>query len=123
MRAGSVVVDLAADQGGNCELSQPGIDLDHNGVCIRGMTNPASSMPTHASFLYSRNIANFLGLLLKDGELNPDMDDEILATSCVTHDGLIRSTQPPNLPVPGQAPADQAPADQASAGKQPGESG
>jgi H+-translocating NAD(P) transhydrogenase subunit alpha len=104
MRLGSIVIDLAADQGGNCELSQAGVDLEHHGVVVRGMTNPASSMPTHASFLYSRNIANFLGLLVKDGELDPDMSDEILATSCVTHAGEIVRTEAPGLPTPGGAP-------------------
>jgi proton-translocating NAD(P)+ transhydrogenase subunit alpha len=102
MKPGAVVIDLAADQGGNCELSQAGVDLDHKGVVIRGMTNPPSSMPTHASFLYARNVANFIGLLVKDGKLEPDMTDEILATSCVTHEGAVVSTQPPNLPVAGQ---------------------
>jgi H+-translocating NAD(P) transhydrogenase subunit alpha len=104
MRFGSVVIDLAADQGGNCELSHPGVDLDHHGVVVRGMTNPASSMPTHASFLFSRNIANFLGLLVKDGELDPDMSDEILASSCVTHGGAVVRTEPPGLPIPGGEP-------------------
>ena len=103
MRTGSVVIDLAADQGGNCELSEAGVDVDHNGVVIRGMTNPPSTMPTHASFLYARNVANFVGLLVKDGKLEPDMTDEILASSCVTHDGEVVSTQPPKLPVAGQA--------------------
>jgi len=91
MRPGSVVVDLAADQGGNCELSQPGVDVRHGDVIVHGMTNPASSMPAHASFLYARNISNFLGLLVVDGELKPDPADEILAGSCVTREGEIVS--------------------------------
>lgn len=89
MHPGSVVVDLAADQGGNCELSQPGVDVQHGPIVVRGMTNPASSMPTHASFLYARNVASFLGLLVVDGELRPDPTDEILRESCVTRDGEI----------------------------------
>jgi NAD(P) transhydrogenase subunit alpha len=89
MRSGSVVVDLAADQGGNCELSQPGVDVRHGDVIVHGMTNPASSMPAHASFLYARNISNFLGLLVVDGELKPDLSDEILVGCCVTREGTI----------------------------------
>ena len=58
-----------------------------NGVTVVGLTNPPASMPTHASFLYARNIANFLGLLVKDGELAPDFDDEIVAGTCVVRDG------------------------------------
>lgn len=89
MRPGTVVVDMAADQGGNCELSKPGEDLVHDDVVVHGMTNPASTMPTHASFLYARNIANFLGLLVVDGELRPDPSDEILVGCCITRDGEI----------------------------------
>jgi NAD(P) transhydrogenase subunit alpha len=89
MTAGSVVVDMAADAGGNCELSQPGVDLDHNGVLVAGLTNPPSSMPTHASFLYSRNVNNFLALLIHDGELSPDFEDEIVAQSCVLRNGEV----------------------------------
>ncbi|MGO9341899.1 MAG: Re/Si-specific NAD(P)(+) transhydrogenase subunit alpha [Acidimicrobiales bacterium] len=91
MRPGSVVVDLAADQGGNCELSQPGVDVNHGDVIVHGMTNPAASMPAHASFLYARNISNFLGLLVVGGELKPDPSDEILVGCCVTRDGEIVS--------------------------------
>jgi H+-translocating NAD(P) transhydrogenase subunit alpha len=89
MRPGSVIVDMAADQGGNCELSEAGVDLTHGGVMVRGMSNPAASMPTHASFLYSRNIQNFVSLLVVDGELKPDPTDEILVESCVTAGGAI----------------------------------
>ena len=89
MKPGSVVVDLAADQGGNCELSEPGVDVHHGEVVVHGMTNPSSSMPTHASFLYARNISNFLGLLVVEGELKPDPTDEILVGCCVTHEGAI----------------------------------
>lgn len=91
MRPGSVVVDLAADQGGNCELSQPGVDVNHGDVIVHGMTNPAASMPAHTSFLYPRNISNFLGLLVVGGELKPDPSDEILVGCCVTRDGEIVS--------------------------------
>ncbi len=90
MRPGSVIVDLAAESGGNCELSEPGEVLDAGGVSVHGVANLASSMPIHASFLYSRNIAEFLGLLVKDGAFAPDFADEIVAGTCVTHAGELR---------------------------------
>jgi NAD(P) transhydrogenase subunit alpha len=89
MAEGSVIVDLAADSGGNCELSVAGEDVLHHGVTIVGMSNPAASMPTHASFLYARNIANFFGLLVHEGQLAPDFDDEIVAGTCVVRGGTV----------------------------------
>jgi len=89
MSEGAVIIDLAADSGGNCELSEAGRDVRHNGVTVVGLTNPPASMPTHASFLYARNIANFLGLLVRDGELAPDFDDEIVAGTCVVRGGKV----------------------------------
>jgi NAD(P) transhydrogenase subunit alpha len=89
MADGSVVVDMAADNGGNCELSQPGVDIDHNGVLVAGLSNPPAAMPTHASFLYSRNVNNFLALMIHEGELHPDFDDEIVAGSCVIRSGDV----------------------------------
>ena len=79
MAEGAVVVDMAADQGGNCELTKAGEVVEHNGVHIVGMANPPSGMPTHASFLFARNVANVLGLMGPDGTLAPDWDDEIVA--------------------------------------------
>ncbi len=84
MRAGSVIVDLAAETGGNCELTQPGEVIDEGGVTIVGTTNLPSTMPTHASQLLSRNMASLLDLLVKDGELAIDWDDEIVIGACVT---------------------------------------
>jgi NAD(P) transhydrogenase subunit alpha len=89
MAEGSVIVDMAADGGGNCELSEPGKDIEYHGVVVCGLTNPPSAMPTHASFLYSRNVANFLALVVVDGELRPDFDDEIVAGSCVVRAGEV----------------------------------
>jgi NAD(P) transhydrogenase subunit alpha len=89
MSEGSVIIDMAADSGGNCELSVPGEDVMVNGVTVVGLSNPPSLMPTHASFLYARNIANLLALLVKDGELAPDFDDEIVAGSCVVRAGTV----------------------------------
>jgi NAD(P) transhydrogenase subunit alpha len=84
MRPGSVIVDLAADTGGNCELTTPGEEVVDGGVTIVGTTNVPSTMATHASQLLSRNMAAILGLLVKDGELVLDWDDEIVAGACVT---------------------------------------
>ena len=90
MALGSVIVDLAAESGGNCELSRPGETLDEGGVTIIGVKNLPSSMPLHASFLYSRNIAECLTLVIKAGAFAPDFDDEIVAGTCVTHGGEVR---------------------------------
>ena len=87
MGDGAVVVDMAADQGGNCELTRVGEVVDHGGVQIVGMANPPSGMPTHASFLYARNVANVLGLMGPVGTLAPTWDDEIVAGMCVLRDG------------------------------------
>jgi NAD(P) transhydrogenase subunit alpha len=84
MRAGSVIVDLAAETGGNCELTRPGEVVDEGGVTIVGTTNLPSTMAAHASQLLSRNMQAILGLLVKDGELALDWDDEIVAGACVT---------------------------------------
>jgi len=84
MRPGSVIVDVAADAGGNCELTQPGDEIEHGGVRIVGYTNLASTMPAHASQLYARNVAALLQHLAPDGTLSLDWDDEITAGTCVT---------------------------------------
>jgi NAD(P) transhydrogenase subunit alpha len=87
MAEGAVVIDMAADQGGNCELTKVGEVLDHHGVQVVGMENPPSGMPTHASFLYARNVANVLGLMGPEGALTPDWNDEIVSGMCVLRDG------------------------------------
>src|SRR4051812_23384075 len=84
MRSGSVIVDLAAETGGNCELTKPGEEIVESGVTVVGTTNLPSTMPTHASQLLSRNMAALLGLLVKDGALVLDWDDEIVSGACVT---------------------------------------
>ncbi len=84
MRPGSVIVDLAAETGGNCELTQPGEEIVESGITIVGITNLPSTMPTHASQLLSRNVASLIGLLVSDGELVLDWDDDIVAGACVT---------------------------------------
>jgi len=84
MRPGSVIVDLAAESGGNCELTEPGAEIVESGVTIVGLTNVPSMMPTHASQLLSRNVASLVGLFVRDGELVIDWDDEIISGSSVT---------------------------------------
>ena len=84
MRTGAVVVDLAAETGGNCELTQPGETILHGGVTILGPLNLASTMPTHASQLYARNVSALLAHLAPEGDLKLDWDDEITAGTCVT---------------------------------------
>jgi NAD(P) transhydrogenase subunit alpha len=83
MRPGSVIVDLAADTGGNCELTQPGEVVEREGVTLVGLTNLPSTMPYHASMLYSRNVQALLQHLAPGGELNLDWNDEITAGACV----------------------------------------
>jgi NAD(P) transhydrogenase subunit alpha len=84
MRPGSVIVDLAAEAGGNCELTEPGEEVVREGVTIVGLTNLAGTMPVHASQLYARNVTALLLHLAPEGELQLDFEDEITGTSCVT---------------------------------------
>jgi H+-translocating NAD(P) transhydrogenase subunit alpha len=84
MRAGSVIVDLAAEAGGNCELTEPGEEVERNGVTIVGHTNLPATVPVHASKLYARNVQALLTHLAPGGELNLDWDDEITVGACVT---------------------------------------
>jgi NAD(P) transhydrogenase subunit alpha len=84
MRQGSVIVDLAAESGGNCELTEPGQEVEREGVTIVGPTNLAATMPYHASQLYSRNITAVLQHLAPEGRLVLDFDDEITGGACVT---------------------------------------
>jgi H+-translocating NAD(P) transhydrogenase subunit alpha len=88
MRPGSVLVDLAAESGGNCELSRPGEDVVHHGVLVHGMQDAPSDMAVHASQLYARNVVNLLLLMTEDGEVVPDFDDEIVAAACLTRKDL-----------------------------------
>jgi NAD(P) transhydrogenase subunit alpha len=84
MRPGSVVVDLAAEAGGNCELTEPGEEVVREGVTVVGFTNLPSSMPYHASQLYARNVSALLQHLAPEGELVLDWEDEITSGACVT---------------------------------------
>ncbi len=87
MAAGTVVVDMAADSGGNVECTQVGESVMVNGTTVIGMANPPSGMPTHASVLYSRNVSNILTLMVRDGALAPDWEDPIVVGTCVLREG------------------------------------
>lgn len=89
MRPGSVVVDLAAEQGGNCALTEPGQEVVRHGVTIMGPTNLPSTMPFHASQMYARTVTSFLGHLLKDGEVRLELDDDLTRGPLVTHGGEV----------------------------------
>jgi NAD(P) transhydrogenase subunit alpha len=89
MRAGSVIVDLAAEAGGNCAATKPGETIVSGGVTIVGLTNVPATMPVHASQMYSRNVHSFLSLLVRDGELELDFEDEIVRGTCVAHEGRV----------------------------------
>ena len=87
MKRGAVVVDLAASTGGNVAVTRAGETIERGGVIIMAPLNLPGSVPVHASQLYSRNVTAFLSLLIKDGALHLDMNDDVVGPSCVTHDG------------------------------------
>jgi H+-translocating NAD(P) transhydrogenase subunit alpha len=91
MRAGSVIVDLAAETGGNCELTEPGEIVERHGVTLIGTLNLPAGMPLHASQMYARNIQAVLEHLVVDGAVALDFDDEITADAVVTHEGRVTS--------------------------------
>ncbi len=96
MKPGSVIVDLAAESGGNVEGAVAGQDLPipldggAGSITLVGMKDAASAMPADASRLYAKNVLNLVLLMVKDGELVPDFDDEVVAGACLTHDGVVR---------------------------------
>ena len=89
MAPGSVVVDLAAERGGNCELTQPGKAVVHNGVTILGPLDLPAEIPYHASQLYSKNISTFLLSLIREGKLHLDMEDEVVNKTLAARDGKV----------------------------------
>jgi len=90
MRPGSVIVDLAGESGGNCELTEPGGLVVRHGVTIVAPLNLAATMPGHASALYAESVKAFLGLMTDgEGVLDPDSDDTVIAGACVTRDGEV----------------------------------
>jgi NAD(P) transhydrogenase subunit alpha len=109
MRGGSVIVDLAAERGGNCELTQPGETVVHGRVQILGPTNLPSTAPYHASQMYGRNISAFLLHLVHDGQLRIDLDDEITRETLVCRQGeIVHPRLRELLSLPPLAPASDA---------------
>ncbi len=91
MKPGSVIVDIAADQGGNCACTEPGKDVVRHGVTILGPINLPATVPVHASQLYAKNILTLLQYLIKDGGLQLNFEDDIIGDTCITHGGEIRN--------------------------------
>jgi NAD(P) transhydrogenase subunit alpha len=89
MSPGAVIVDIAAERGGNCELTQPGETIVHHGVTVIGLTNLPSNKPFHASQMYATNIVNLLKLLVRDGVVSLNLEDEIVHESLVTYQGRV----------------------------------
>jgi NAD(P) transhydrogenase subunit alpha len=89
MAPGSVIVDIAAERGGNCELTRPGETVEHRGVRILGPVNLPATVPYHASQMYAKNIATFLKYLIKDGKVALNPEDEIVRETLVTHGGEV----------------------------------
>ena len=89
MKKGSVIMDLASENGGNCELTKKDEIIDHNGVIIDGTSNFPATMSVHASQLYAKNISSFVNYMIKEGDLNLDLEDEIISGAMFTHKGKI----------------------------------
>jgi len=97
MQSGTVIVDLAAESGGNCELTEPGSTVNHNGVIVDGPLNLASQAAIHASEMYARNLVNLLDLIIDEDTLKIDMEDEVIAGTMLTHQGQLVHAQTAKL--------------------------
>ncbi|WJW75675.1 Re/Si-specific NAD(P)(+) transhydrogenase subunit alpha [Thiohalobacter sp. IOR34] len=102
MKVGSVIIDLAAEGGGNCELTHPGEEYVSGCVTIYGPINVPSMLPVHASEMYAKNLLNFISPMIEEGELKLDWEDEVIRDSVLTHEGEIRH-QPTRALVEGEA--------------------
>jgi NAD(P) transhydrogenase subunit alpha len=110
MAPGSVIVDLAAERGGNCELTRPGEQIVDHGVTVIGRFNLASTVPYHASQMYARNLTSFLLLMVKDGKLQLDTKDEIIRETLVTQGGeVVHARVRESFSMPGLAAKEVAP--------------
>ncbi|MBD2019656.1 NAD(P) transhydrogenase subunit alpha, partial [Leptolyngbya sp. FACHB-36] len=99
MKPGSTIVDLAAEQGGNCEGTEPGGTVVRNGVTMIGPINLPSSMPVHASQMYAKNVLTLVQYLLKDGALTLNFEDDIISSACVSHAGEVKNQRVKDLLV------------------------
>jgi NAD(P) transhydrogenase subunit alpha len=114
MAPGSVIVDLAAERGGNCELTRPDEVVVENGVTISGPTNLPSEVPTHASQMYAKNLTNFVGLIARDGKLHLNLEDQVVRETLAAHRGEVVNPRlrellelsPLETPPPGSPPVD-----------------
>jgi NAD(P) transhydrogenase subunit alpha len=105
MRPGSVIVDLAAETGGNCEVTKAGETVHHHGVTVMGQLNLPSTMPVHSSQMYSKNIQNLLDLLIKNGVFSPDYNDDIVKGTVITRGGeVVHEMTKQRLAESGAAP-------------------
>ena len=112
MAPGSVIVDLAAERGGNCELTRPGHTVDEGGVKILGPLNLPSDVPTHASQMYAKNITTLLLSLIKDGELGLDPADEVVQGTLLCRDGdVVHPVVRELLGLPAAAPVSEGEAE------------
>jgi NAD(P) transhydrogenase subunit alpha len=111
MRLGSVIVDLATERGGNCELSQPDQRVEEHGVTILGPTNLPAEVPYHASQMFAKNVTTFLAHLVSDGSLQLDLADEITHDTLLTSDGQVVQPRIRDLlglePLPSDAGDDE----------------
>ena len=107
MAPGSVIVDLAAERGGNCELTKTGETIQVHGVTIIGAINLASSVPYHASQMYARNLTTYLTYMVKDGKLQLNLQDEIIRETLITNGGeVVNNRVREFFKMPVLAPAD-----------------
>ena len=90
MKPGAVIVDLAAESGGNCEVTEPGKTIEYNDVIVHGPVNIPSLIPVHATEMYAKNLYNFLSPMIKDGQLQLDWNDEVIKESVLTHQGEVK---------------------------------
>ena len=111
MGPGSIIIDMAADGGGNCEVTQAGEVVVRGGCSVVGLSNPPAGMPTHASFLYARNVINLLALFSSEGSLSPDWADEVVIGTTVLKEGSVTNAAAAEvLGAPHQAITPPAPA-------------
>ena len=89
MQPGAIIIDLAAEQGGNCAFTKPGQEVIQHGVTILGPTNLPSTVPYHASQMYARTVTNYLMHLVKDAKISLDLNDELTRAPMVTHQGEV----------------------------------
>jgi NAD(P) transhydrogenase subunit alpha len=119
MGPGSIIIDMAADGGGNCEVTRAGEVVVRGHCSVIGLSNPPAGMPTHASFLYARNVINLLALFSKDGALDPDWADEVVIGTTVLRDGSVANAAAaealgaPHQPIVPPAPPDPSSAEEA----------